>query len=65
MSRRFSFLFFSFLFVWFPLAHLPFAHRATQMAWACDPISRCIHMNSEGIVLLEMHILGVLDRLLE
>ena len=55
MSRRFYFLWF-----WLPLARLfLLIVRATQMAWARDPISGCIHIYREGMVLLDMHIFGV------
>ena len=48
------------LFYWFPRSRFYFAHRATQVAWARDPISNSICVNRDGILLLE---LGVLIRL--
>ncbi len=53
MSRHFSFLDLA------PFFPFKFAHRATQMAWARNPISRCIDMNREGMVLLEINFLGI------
>lgn len=37
-----------------------FAHRAAQVAWARDPISMCVRMNRDEVLLLEPGVLNPL-----